>query len=253
MARTQRKLLLLSLDLDHASQGTIRALLADAQTESKILDHIAKIYSSKTDMMQTLVRHPRLSKETALFLFKASKDLREFLLSTRQGWFNNDDRAMVVSKEGASAQGTAAAGPAYEQQESVYHRIQVMTVAEKIQFAMRADKEARSILFKDSNRQVSLAVLGSPKLTEDEVIMMAQSRSVSDEVLRVISKNRQWMRNYSIVLGLVNNPKTPIGISLAQLQYLKPQDLTVLTKSRSVSEALRSGANRLIVARQKRN
>src|SRR6266404_1882342 len=99
MARTQSKVLLLSLDLDHASQGTIRALLADAQTESKILDRIAKIYSSKTDMMQTLVRHPRLSKETALFLFKFSKDLRELLLSMRPEWLDLDGRAMVVSKE----------------------------------------------------------------------------------------------------------------------------------------------------------
>jgi len=252
MARIQRKLLLLSLDLDHASQGTIRALLADVHTESKILDHIAKIYSSKKDMMQTLVRHPRLSKETALFLFKSSKDLRELLLVTRPEWLDHDGGAMVVSEERVSVQDSGAAAPSHERAESAYHRIQVMTVAEKIQFALRADKEARSILFKDSNRQVSLAVLGSPKLTEEEVVIMAQSRNVSDEVLRVISKNRQWMKNYSIVLGLVNNPKTPIGISLAQLQHLKQQDLTVLTRSRSVSEALRSGANRLLLARQKR-
>ena len=197
-------------------------------------------------MMQALVRHPHLTKEIALFLFKTSKDLREYLLSIRPEWLDQDGRAMVVSK------GPDATDPDREKDESVYRRIQVMAVAEKIQFALRADKEARSILFKDSNKQVSLAVLGSPKLTEEEVVMMAQSRSVSDEVLRIISKNRQWMKNYSIVLGLATNPKTPIGIALAQLQRLKQQDLNVLAKSRGVSEALRSGANRVIAARQKR-
>lgn len=246
------KVLLLPLDLEHASQGTIRSLLADAQTDGKVLDRIAKIYSSKTDMIQLLIRHPHFEKETAVFLFKASKDVRGLLLSTRPQWFDHDGRSMVLSQATAPVQDATAITPAREEEISVYRRIQVMTVAEKIQFALRADKEARSILFKDSNRQVSLAVLSSPKLTEDEVVMMAQSRNVSDEVLRVISKNRQWMKNYSVVLGLVNNPKTPIGIALAQLPHLKPQDLAILTKNRGVAEALRSAANRLIAARQKK-
>lgn len=252
MARTQRKALLLSLDLEHASQGTIRFLLADAQTDGKILDRIARIYSSKADLMQLLIRHPHLEKETALFLFKTSKDLRGFLLSTRPQWLDHDGRSMMPTETATPVQDTAAVAPAREEEINVYRRIQVMTVAEKIQFALRADKEARSILFKDSNRQVSLAVLGSPKLTEDEVVVMAQSRSVSDEVLRVISKNRQWMKNYSVVLGLVNNPKTPIGIALTQLQHLKPHDLAILAKSRGVTEALRSAVNRLVLARQKK-
>lgn len=252
MTRIQHKVLLLALDIEHASQGTIRSLLADAQTNGKILDRIAKLYSSKTDMMQLLIRHPHLEKETALFLFKASKDLRGVLLSTRPEWLDHDGRAMVPSQATATVRDAAAVAPAREEEVSVYRRIQVMTVAEKIQFALRADKEARSILYKDSNRQVALAVLGSPKLTEDEVVMMAQSRNVSDEVLRVISKNREWMKNYSIVLGLVNNPKTPIGIALAQISHLKPQDLTILAKHRGVAESLRSAANRLIAVRQKK-
>src|SRR4051812_21364114 len=104
MASAQRKLLLLPLDLEHASEVTIRVLLGDGQTDGRVLDRIAKLYSFKTDMMQTLIRHPRLAKETALFLFKASKDLREFLLLTRPEWLDQDGRAMV-SKRTTSPQG----------------------------------------------------------------------------------------------------------------------------------------------------
>jgi hypothetical protein len=245
MRRIQREVLLLSLDLEHASQGTIRFLLADAQTDGKVLDRIAKIHSSKTEMMQSLIGHPHFEKETALFLFQASKDLRELLLSARPQWLDHDGRAMVALQATTPVQER-------EKETSVYRRIQVMTVAEKVQFALKADKEGRSVLFKDSNRQVALAVLSSPKITEDEVVMMSQSRNVSDEVLRVISKNRQWMKKYAIVLGLVNNSKTPIGVALALLQRLKPQDLTILQKNRGVAEALRSAANRLILTRQKK-
>src|SRR6266446_9243174 len=171
MTRIKHEVLLLSLDLEHASQGTIRFLLADAKTDGKILDRIAKIYSSKTEMMQSLIGHPHFEKETALFLFKASKDLRGLLLSTRPQWLDHDGRAMVVPQATEPVQDTAAVVPTREKETSVYSRIQFMTVAEKVQFALHADKEARTVLFKDSNRQVALAVLSSPKLTEDEVVM----------------------------------------------------------------------------------
>src|SRR5262245_57650993 len=108
MARKQQKVLLLTLDIEHASQGTIRSLLADSHTESTILDRIAKIYSSSTEMMRTLIRHPHLGKETALFLFKASRDLREFLLSIRPEWLDQDGRSLAVSK-GAAGSSTAQA------------------------------------------------------------------------------------------------------------------------------------------------
>jgi len=246
-SRTTMNLMrLLPLDLEHASQGTIRSLLADPQTDGHILDRIAKLYFFKTDLMQLLIRHRHFEKETALFLFKASKDIREFLLSTRPEWLDHDGRAMVVSQPATSAQGAAAR----EEEVSVYHRIQIMNVAEKMQFALKADKEARSILFKDSNKQVSLAVLSSPKLTEDEVVMMAQSRNVSDEALRAIRKNRQWMKNYSVILALVNNPKCPITIAMSLLQHLKANDLAILAKNRGVAEVLRTTANRLIQTRK---
>jgi hypothetical protein len=244
------KVLLLPLDLEHASQGTIRSLLADPQTDGKVLDRIAKFHYSKVDLMQLLIRHQNFVKETALFLFKISKDIRGFLLSTRPQWLDHDGRGMVPLQTGTLAQDAAVVTPTSEKEVSVYHRIQVMTVAEKIQFALRADKEARSILFKDSNKQVSLAVLGSPKLTEDEVIMMAQSRNVSDEALRTISKNRQWMKNYSVVIALVNNPKTPVAIAMSLLQQLKANDLAILAKNRGVAEVLRTTANRLIQTRR---
>ena len=246
---TKSKVLLLPLDLDHASQGTIRSLLADPQTDGNILERIAQIYSSKTDMMQLLIRHPHLEKETALFLFRVSKDLRGLLLSTRPQWLDHDGLGLIPAETAATVQ-DAAAAPTSEEEHGVYRRIQVMTVAEKIQFALRADKEARGILFKDSNRQVSLAVLGSPKLTEDEVVMMSQSRNVSDEVLRIISKNRHWMKNYSVVLGLANNPKTPLPIAMGKLQHLRNQDLAILVKNRNVAEVLRNAANRLLQTRQ---
>ena len=253
LANTAKNLMrLLPLDLEHASQATIRFLLVDPQTDGKMLDRIAKLYTSRTDLMQLLIRHRNLERETALFLFRTSNDLRVFLLSTRPQWLDHDGRGMVLLQTGAPAQ-EAAAVSIRTSEDGVAHRIRGMNVAEKIQFALKADKEARSILFKDSNKQVSLAVLSSPKLTEDEVVMMAQSRSVSDEVLRCIRKNRQWMKNYAVVLALVNNPKSPISIAMSLLPQLRAHDLAILSKNRGIAEVLRSTANRVIQTRQSKS
>ena len=60
------------------------------------------------------------------------------------------------------------------------------------------------------------------------------------------------MGNYVIKLGLVGNPKTPIGIALTHLPSLKTRDLGFLGKDRGVPEAIRLAAQRLARARQEK-
>ena len=109
-----------------------------------------------------------------------------------------------------------------------------MTVAEKIDLARNAPKEARTILLRDSNKLVQIAVITSPKITESEIIAIANNKQVSDEVLREIAMNREWLRNYQVRLALVNNPKTPLSIAMAQIPYINQRDLSMLAKSRAI-------------------
>jgi len=133
--------------------------------------------------------------------------------------------------------------------QNLFQQIQSMTVAEKIQFALHAGKDARSILIRDSNKQVAMAVLHSPKITEDEILLIAQSRNVSDDILRLIAKNKDWAQKYSICLALVNNPKTPLSTALSFLSMIKRKDMVFLAKNRNIGEALRSSAIRLLQTR----
>jgi hypothetical protein len=109
-----------------------------------------------------------------------------------------------------------------------------MTVAEKIDLARNAPKEARTLLLRDSNKLVQIAVITSPKITESEIIAIANNKQVSDEVLREIAMNREWLRNYQVRLALVNNPKTPLSIAMAQIPYINQRDLSMLAKSRAI-------------------
>ena len=121
---------------------------------------------------------------------------------------------------------------------SLFQKIQTMSVSEKLDLARKASKEARSILIRDSNKLVQLAVVNSPKITESEILAMASSRQVNDDVLKEIAMNKEWLRNYQVRLALVNNPKTPLSIAMAQVTYLNRRDLSLLAKSKGVPRPL---------------
>ena len=125
-----------------------------------------------------------------------------------------------------------------ESTRSLFQKIQDMTVSEKLDLARKTSKEGRSILIRDSNKLIQLAVVNSPKITESEILAIASSKQVNDEVLKEIAMNREWLRNYQIRLALVNNPKTPLSIAMAQISYLNQRDLGLLSKSKGVPRPL---------------
>jgi len=157
---------------------------------------------------------------------------------------------LVVAAQGTIAQ-RAPATPHQEKEErrakSRYQEIQDLEVPEKIKLAMSGDKEARSILIKDGNKQVQEAVLASPRITEAEIVSIALSRNVGEEILRKIASNRDWMKNYQVRLGLANNPKTPLTIGLRIIGTLMISDLKRLSKSKGVSSVLTAAANRVLI------
>jgi hypothetical protein len=70
--------------------------------------------------------------------------------------------------------------------------------------------------------------------------------NVSEDVLRVISANRSWMKNYGVAHGLVRNPKTPPAISLQLLHRLSARDIKAVATDRNVTEPVRLAARRLM-------
>jgi hypothetical protein len=72
--------------------------------------------------------------------------------------------------------------------------------------------------------------------------------NVSEDVLRTIGANRGWMKHYGVVVGLVRNPKTPVGTSLNLLSRLNDRDIVMLSVDRNVPQPLRSAARHKVVA-----
>ena len=140
-----------------------------------------------------------------------------------------------------------AAEPAEGEQGSALQRISSMNVAQRLNLAMKGSREERAILIRDPNKIVAAAVLSSPKLTEMEVEGISRMANVSEDVLRIISANRAWMKNYQVALALAKNPKTPIAVSMNLLARLTERDLKMISTDRNVPDVLRVTARKKIV------
>ena len=132
---------------------------------------------------------------------------------------------------------------------SLIKRIMFMNAKDRVKLAMKGDREARSILIRDSNRVVATAVIKNPRVTDQEVEAIAAMRTVADEVLRLIAMNRAWARSYPIIHNLVRNPRTPLPTVISTLPRIRTKDLKNLSQNRNVSEAARRQALRLSGAR----
>ncbi|MGQ9693746.1 MAG: hypothetical protein ACUVWV_03255 [Thermodesulfobacteriota bacterium] len=136
-----------------------------------------------------------------------------------------------------------------EQRQNLYQKIIKMSIPQKIRLAMVGNREARNILILDHNKAVVMAVLRSPKLTENDVFTFAQQRNLSEEVYKYIARNKHWIKNYALKLALVNNPKTPLPIALRFLDHLQERDLKNLSRSKNVSNVLAKAAGQLLLKR----
>ncbi len=126
--------------------------------------------------------------------------------------------------------------------ETLLKQVAHMNVVQRLTLALKGNREARMILIKDPNKLVQRCVLQSPRLTDMEVESFAKMTNLSEEVFRVISLTRKFIKSYVIMKNLVNNPKTPLDISLHLITRLNANDLKLLTTNKNIPDTLRSVA-----------
>lgn len=141
---------------------------------------------------------------------------------------------------------------AEEENLSKYQIALELKVAEKIKMGLTGDKEWRTILIKDANKLVQGAVMKNPRITDGEVIMVAKNKTSSDELIRMILLNKDWMKLYEIKKALVVHPKTPPPKAMRLIPFLTMKDIKELAKSRQVSTLIATTARKELELRQKK-
>ncbi len=218
--------ILIGLDFSVASREVIEILLDDTE-DPHLFQEIARTNTGRPDILQLLYEHA-----------DTPEDVRGYIAGLLH----------MPAKTPAAA--VRAKKPQEAKTQNIMMKLQSLGVGERIQLALKGGREIRSILIKDTNKEVMLSVLENQKITETEVELIARSRSIPDEVLRRIAKNREWIKSYAIVHALVTNPKTPPGISVSMVGTLKLKDIAILEKNKNVPEVIRSVAKKLLSARR---
>jgi hypothetical protein len=143
------------------------------------------------------------------------------------------------------AEAAAEAEPDAVKRESLIQRLAHMNVVQRLTLALKGGRTERMTLIRDPNKLVQRCVLQSPRLTDSEVEAFSSMTNLTGEILRAISMSRVFMKNYSVVKNLTNNPKTPLDVSLHLFPRLTATDLVKLTGNKNVPETLRSSAQKL--------
>jgi hypothetical protein len=130
---------------------------------------------------------------------------------------------------------------------TIAQKISKLSIAKKIEWAnKKGNKEVRTILLRDPNKLVQLAVVQSPRISEGEIAKVANTRTAPGEVLQHIYNNRQLTKNYTIKVSLVNNPKVPVSVAMRFLLHLRSSELKGVSKNRNISPALQTQARKLL-------
>lgn len=218
----------ISLDLSVLSEDVVEVLLLDETAEPSIFDEIAKNNTHRPKILHYLHNHPRTPETTRQFVAeKLGMSLPD--KAVKEATIESPEEAVKYRSE------------------TLLQKIQKMKMGERIHLALRGSKEIRSILLRDTNKEVMLKVLENPKITVSELELIAKQRTSSEEVLRAISAKRDWVKNYSIILALITNPKTPVRISLRHISGLRKKDLLAIGKNRNLPDAVRSAVKKRIL------
>ena len=125
-------------------------------------------------------------------------------------------------------------------------KVMKMSISEKIKLATLGNKEARSLLIRDSNKLVATAVIRSPRITDGEVLAVASNRAAMDDVLRIVYGNREWTKKNAVKLALVKNPKLPLSVAMRFMATLRENEVKDLMRNKNVPVGVQQTAKRMM-------
>ncbi len=166
---------------------------------------------------------------------------------------SNDAGDDSVDEEGRSQEELEALVQEADQEGLSKYQIALeLKVAEKIKMGLTGDKEWRSLMIKQSNKLIQAAVLKNPRITDGEVLMIAKNKTSSEDLIRMILLNKDWMKLYEIKKALITHPKTPPPKAMRLVPMLVMKDIKELAKSRQVSTLISTAARKELELRIKK-
>ena len=268
-------------------------LCKDESLHPQLLELMVRARMADGDLMGAVIMHPVVSVKTLLYLAqKAGADVLERLAGHQNMLYENPEivEAIIANPAAEKAlkfklgwqdpEEVTKQEPPQEDSEgdeetdedgrsqteiealreeadreglSKYQIAMDLTVSEKIKMGLTGDKEWRSIMMKQSNKLIQGAVMKNPRISDGEVLMVAKAKTSSDDLIRIILLNKDWVKNYEIKKALLAHPKTPPPKALRFVSFLTMKDLKELAKSKQLTNIVSNAIRKELAFRIKKS
>jgi hypothetical protein len=124
-----------------------------------------------------------------------------------------------------------------------------LTLGERKMLARRTSRASLEKLFADPHPMVIHLLLLNPKVVEADVVRLAAKRPANPEVLAEIGKSPQWAHRLSVRMALVQNPESPIELSIPMVGLLTRSELRLVQSSTDLPPLVRATAGEFLARR----
>ena len=250
--------------LEGISRDQLLSLIRNPKADPALLEHVASQPVVDEEIWGLILLHPatppavlaKIARAAPLPLLKQLTASRRLLARSPQIPQAVLENPAATEEEVAAAEAVlhqeARGATEEEKKKSLFVIIKGLDTGQKLALAKKGNKEARMILVKDANEMVALEVVKGPRITDTEILSIAQMRDVSEKVLRELANMKRYRSNKLVVLSLLHNPKTPVGVSLGLgIANLAEKEVEGLARDRNIPAAVSRAAQQVLDRRRK--
>ncbi|PLY03830.1 MAG: hypothetical protein C0623_00320 [Desulfuromonas sp.] len=267
-------------------------VVSNSSTHPHLLHFITRERYKSNDILEALLQNPAMANETLVFcaarcrepmLSMIANNARRIseepkivdailknphadkALKFRFGWVEEEAPALIdeepealvpdettVQADKADTETPGEIEEVEEERLSKYQQALELGVSEKIKMALTGDKEWRTIFLRDPNKLVSSAALNNPRITDGEVLALAKQKTTSDELIRIILLNKDWLKSYEMKKALAMHPRTPLNKALRLMSVFNDKDIKAIAKSKDLPAAIVNNARRMVMVKEKK-
>ncbi len=125
----------------------------------------------------------------------------------------------------------------------------VLTLGERRALARRPSRAAFDKLLRDPHPMVVKNLLQNPRLTEDDVIVMAARRPAYPEVIGEVARHPIWSQRARVRMAIVQNPGSPAEIAVLMVGLLLRPELHQVVAAADLPAIVRAAAADLLERR----
>jgi hypothetical protein len=120
-----------------------------------------------------------------------------------------------------------------------------LRLGDRITLGRLATTAVLRLLLAGGEPRVVRASLANPRLRESDLVPSLQKDSAPVGLIREVAASKRWSENYAVKLALALQPRTPLGIALAQLTSLLPADLRRIGEKEDLPPLVQASALRV--------